>query len=713
MKLAVYTCITGGYDIPPAIWQKDKGVDYICFTDDPEMQSQDWAMMPIPHGLMTSDKAKTAKLVKASPHLLLKDYGVSVWVDGDVEIRGSVKQFLQKYNLAQFSFWACPHGVRRDLFDEVFYAARYKKDLQQTLYRQSNRYRNEGMPDKYGLCDTSVLVRVHSRTACQQICQCWQREILAGSAIDRISLPYSIWRVKGSVGFLSENLTSGTGAFYRKDCHERYVKPIPGLLAVKTPNKTVVYTCITGGYDALRPISRPDPNIDYVCFTDNPATHAAGWTIRPVPEDLAGFSKVKQQRLVKIRPDKYLAEYDVSLWLDANLVVSCDLHKDFISKLDLDRCPLWTKKHPQRSCVYDEAKSVVKLQKDTQENVDKQVDGYRRFGYPARNGLAETNIMLRRHKDPLVVKAMEIWSKELSEKSHRDQLSFDFACWKAGLKYGRFEKKDVEKLIRLERHCRREYAKAGKTFLKIVIPNFNNKPYIGKCLDSILTQTFRDFKIVVVDDLSTDGSDRICEQYAAKFPDKVTFIRMKKKGHEGGCRNAGIDCPIDCEYYMFVDGDDWLKDDTCLQRLHDYVAEDRPDVLIYCLTMLRNGKYHDVIMPTFDWKPELIGFKYSSACTKLVKKEKMRRFLENCDHAADTWWTMRIFDQHPSVKHVKDVIYVYNRNQSSVTLNGNYKRDAELFYVKFAELLKEITDPVVKMAIENRIFQYLDKKIDF
>lgn len=313
------------------------------------------------------------------------------------------------------------------------------------------------MPDKYGLCDTSVLVRVHSRTACQQICQCWQREILAGSVIDRISLPYSIWRVKGSVGFLSENLTSGTGTFYRKDCHERYVKPVPGLLAVKTLNKTVVYTCITGGYDALRPISQPDPNLDYVCFTDNPATHAAGWTIHPVPEDLAEFSKVKQQRLVKIRPDKYLAEYDVSLWLDANLVVSCDLQKDFISKLDLDHCPLWTKKHPQRACVYDEAKSVVKLKKDTQENVGKQVESYRRLGYPARNGLAETNIMLRRHKDPLVVKAMEIWSKELSEKSHRDQLSFDFACWKAGLKYGKFEKKDVEKLIRLERHYRKEY----------------------------------------------------------------------------------------------------------------------------------------------------------------------------------------------------------------------------------------------------------------
>lgn len=116
---------------------------------------------------------------------------------------------------------------------------------------------------------------------------------------------------------MQEDLTSGGGAFFKTDGHIKYEK---SPCCVPAERKLfVVYTCITGGYDILRPVSHPDPRLDYVCFTDNPATSAAGWTIRPMPEDLAGFSKVKQQRLVKIRPDKYLPEYDTSLWLDANL----------------------------------------------------------------------------------------------------------------------------------------------------------------------------------------------------------------------------------------------------------------------------------------------------------------------------------------------------------------------------------------------------------
>ena len=62
-----------------------------------------------------------------------------------------------------------------------------------------------------------------------------------------------------------------------------------------------------------------------------------------------------------------------------------------------------------------------------------------------------------------------------------------------------------------------------KVFFKIIIPNYNNMAYIKKCLDSILEQTFQDFKIVVVDDLSTDGSDKFCEMYARKYPSKIVF----------------------------------------------------------------------------------------------------------------------------------------------------------------------------------------------
>ena len=250
-------------------------------------------------------------------------------------------------------------------------------------------------------------------------------------------------------------------------------------------------------------------------------------------------------------------------------------------------------------------------------------------------------------------------------------------------------------------------------FFKIIIPNYNNMPYIKKCLDSILNQTFQDFKIVVVDDLSTDSSDKFCEVYARKYSDKIKYIQMKSKGHEGGCRNAGIKYKVNCEYYMFIDGDDWLYNDKCLQTLYNNVKNEMPDVLLYCLTQLKNNKYRNAIPPKFDWTSNHLAFKYSSACTKIIRHNKIQYFLENCDHAADTYFSMKIFNQHPTVKQIFDIIYVYNRNNSSVTLNGNYTKDTQLFYKKFIQLLDEITEQNVKRAMLNRIFMYLEHKIDY
>lgn len=108
-----------------------------------------------------------------------------------------------------------------------------------------------------------------------------------------------------------------------------------------------------------------------------------------------------------------------------------------------------------------------------------------------------------------------------------------------------------------------------------------------------------------------------------------------------------------------------------------------------------------------------IAFKYSSACTKIVRSEKIQRFLENCDHAADTYWSMKIFDQHPTVKHIKDVLYVYRRNNTSVTKNGRYKEDTKLFYSKLIDLLKILKDETVKTAVLKRIAMFTENKIDY
>lgn len=99
----------------------------------------------------------------------------------------------------------------------------------------------------------------------------------------------------------------------------------------------------------------------------------------------------------------------------------------------------------------------------------------------------------------------------------------------------------------------------------IVIPNYNSEKWIEKCLTSVLNQTFQDFEIIVVDDMSTDNSVSIIKSLL-RPQDK--FIVNKSKRLNGGTRNVGI-VEAQGEYTLHIDCDDWLKDNNVLQKIND------------------------------------------------------------------------------------------------------------------------------------------------
>jgi len=90
---------------------------------------------------------------------------------------------------------------------------------------------------------------------------------------------------------------------------------------------------------------------------------SGNWQIRPIPQELRYFPKVKQQRIIKICPHRYLKEYSTTLWLDGNVQILSDMW-DFSRKYDLAEISFWTRVHPARNCIYDEAKAVLKMKKD-------------------------------------------------------------------------------------------------------------------------------------------------------------------------------------------------------------------------------------------------------------------------------------------------------------------------------------------------------------
>ena len=201
--------------------------------------------------------------------------------------------------------------------------------------------------------------------------------------------------------------------------------------------RIAIYTCITGDYDVIQTIKTKEQIFDFICFTDKPnkTIKDAGWKILPIPSELNGLSNVKKQRLIKICPHRYLKDYNVSLWVDANIAINGSLFS-FIEKYDLSKFSVYTCKHPLRDCIYDEEKACIKLNKDVVENTHKQIEVFKNDGFPEHSGLAETGIILRKHTDPSCINLMETWAKILIDGSHRDQLSFDYSCWKTNVRYG-------------------------------------------------------------------------------------------------------------------------------------------------------------------------------------------------------------------------------------------------------------------------------------
>lgn len=95
--------------------------------------------------------------------------------------------------------------------------------------------------------------------------------------------------------------------------------------------------------------------------------------------------------------------------------------------------------------------------------------------------------------------------------------------------------------------------------ISVIVPVYKVEKYINRCIDSILTQTFRDFELILVDDGSPDKCGQICEEYARK--DERIVVLHRENGGLSAARNTGIDWTFlnsGSKYITFVDSDDWL-----------------------------------------------------------------------------------------------------------------------------------------------------------
>lgn len=91
--------------------------------------------------------------------------------------------------------------------------------------------------------------------------------------------------------------------------------------------------------------------------------------------------------------------------------------------------------------------------------------------------------------------------------------------------------------------------------ISIIVPVYNAEEYLHRCIDSILSQTFIDFELLLIDDGSTDSSSSICDEYVLK--DSRIRVFHKKNGGASSARNLGLD-KCQGQWVAFCDSDDWV-----------------------------------------------------------------------------------------------------------------------------------------------------------
>lgn len=221
--------------------------------------------------------------------------------------------------------------------------------------------------------------------------------------------------------------------------------------------------------------------------------------------------------------------------------------------------------------------------------------------------------------------------------------------------------------------------------ISVIVPVYNVKKYLPECIESVLTQTYDNLELILIDDASTDGSGLLCDRYA-EGDRRIKVLHREQNGGLSGARNLGLD--IACgDYVTFIDSDDIVTREY-LSVLLDYMNKEDADIVSSPLKRFADGekiiggrreKGNEVLLYTGEeavrktlYQTESIN---CSACAKLYKRNLWEeiRFRQGILYEdLDVFY--KAFFAARKIVHIPDYIYYYRRNQGSILGVFNKKR---------------------------------------
>lgn len=192
-KVVVYTAIFGNYDVLKEPEYIGDDVDYVCFTDNPQIKSDVWKVIYCENDDKFESRIK-AKEFKCLPHKFLSDYEVSVWIDGSIQVKGNISKFVfDKMSTSDLLFFA--HPWRNCIYDEAEYTLKERKfENVIKTEKQIEQYSREGMPHNNGLVCGGFIARYHNVDKVKYVMEHWWEQLQKHGLNDQISLGYVLWK---------------------------------------------------------------------------------------------------------------------------------------------------------------------------------------------------------------------------------------------------------------------------------------------------------------------------------------------------------------------------------------------------------------------------------------------------------------------------------------------------------------------------------------
>lgn len=226
--------------------------------------------------------------------------------------------------------------------------------------------------------------------------------------------------------------------------------------------------------------------------------------------------------------------------------------------------------------------------------------------------------------------------------------------------------------------------------ISIIIPVYNVERYLKRCLDSVISQTYRNLEIILVDDGSTDCSGKICDEYAEK--DNRIRVIHKENGGLSDARNVGIKAAF-ADYIAFVDSDDYVEKQY-IQCLTEILFENNADIAIcgyYCgkREKFPKTKRHYRKVQCFDSRVMLHNWHGKNKHVETIAWNKLYKkslFVENEIYYPvgyfneDVQTTHLLVDKAQKIVLVNEKLYYYFKRNDSIINTISEKRIRDSIY---------------------------------